>query len=219
MLSVLDLPELLRSRLVSRTFQRASQAKSAWQWQHLRVESHELLAAIVPSSLAGLCRLTLNGRAYPASVNVDAALVALRPLSSLTSLRLVNLPQLTDAGVAHIRGFPTLKSIGLQNCLTLTADALFSLHSPSGLRDVDPDDGKLVNLQTLDLTKYRTLNSNGMLALSWLPHLRELNLRGCRELTDDAMSVINESLGCLQRLDLSFCPLLTDRAILNLATP
>ena len=74
-------------------------------------------------------------------------------------------------------------------------------------------------LERLDLTKYRNFNDRSLhfddAHLESFTSLRQLNLRGCRELTDESMG----RLACLSlhSLDLSFCVQLTSNGMAALA--
>ena len=99
---------------------------------------------------------------------------------------------------------------------TAYLSALSSLWS-----DVRPlyDHRRLVRL---DLTKYRNFRDESLLMFTdrhWhtFGQLRHLNLRGCRELSDDCMGRLANVP--LHSLDLSFCVQLTNKAIKRLSEP
>ena len=162
----------------------------------------------------GLTALTVNGLSFPDTVNVDTLLLPLLPLSSsLTSLRLLNLARLTDAGVLSLRRLcPSLTHLSLHNCLALTPTAVNGLK----VEDLEPAEGEEgrwspATLTSLDLTKYRLANVRTLAQVSSFTALQRLVLRGCRELNDYAVGYVSHCRE-LRELDLSFCVLLTAEA-------
>ena len=64
---------------------------------------------------------------------------------------------------------------------------------------------------------YRLANASTLRGVSSFTHLQRLVVRGCRELTDDAVKPIVDCAE-LRELDLSFCALLTPKSCLGLSS-
>jgi len=199
-LSYCSVMEILHCRSVNRSFHTASLTKCAWKYSHLIVEDEKELQKIsnssnapnIKKSLKFLQILTINGQ-QSCELNDSLLLNILQSVNSLSSFSLLNCPNITDDCCQSIANLlsSSLKSLTLQNCLSLTDRGLSLLQPISE------------NILSLDLTKYRGLTT--LKYLRTFKNLTELNLRGCRGIDENSFGFIN-SLPLIS-LDLSFVPI------------
>jgi len=136
----------------------------------------------------------------------DAGAEAASRLRHLTRLRLDGCHQLTDAAAASISRLSRLRKLGLAWCGLLTDRAAESLAGLGSLAD-------------LDLAGCELLTDSALRHLASLPSLSRLSLGDAHRLTDAGcawLAAAPSSTGAprpIEELDLSGCPLLTDRSL------
>ena len=245
--SLLPLVCVLRFRSLSSHFRRASLYPHSLSSQQLQVASFPLLLAVRPASLQHLPAISINGQTFPADADVDQPIASLLSAlgSSLRRVRLLNLARLSKDGLRQaIRGLRALQQLELQNCLGLGADAAACLTEPGepvtdngskqeaavagGRKTASSSSSSSLSsssvqrgyspstLQSLYLSKWRLLSNASLQPFRQFSSLTALNLRGCRDLNDECVRHLAPLR--LTALDLSFCTLLTDAAVAELAS-
>ena len=150
--------------------------------------------------------------------------------TSLSVMKLANLPRVTDTGVRHFgRGCANAFHIDLSHCTNLTDASMSVLLSHAVyLRELNlagcdkVSDGTLLalqannidSLQWLDLTECISLTDHGVEALGdATPFLQHLSLAGCTGITDEAFKELVFGCQVLEWLSIAYCPQLSDRAL------
>jgi hypothetical protein len=137
----------------------------------------------------------------------DQGLAALPGLPRLRELDLSKSAAVSSAALPHLARFPGLWRLYLGGCERLTAVRLADFAELRHLRLgwnpwlTSAYLNDLPSLHTLSFVmneRFRTLQTAG------LPGLRELSLRGCRELRDEDLAVLN-GLPALESLDCDGC--------------
>jgi Leucine-rich repeat (LRR) protein len=157
---------------------------------------------------------------------LDANLLALSCLKTLTKLSIGGCTSLTDAGLAEIPNLPMLKSFSATNCEALTDRSLAQLANVKGLTalnlqgshritDATPlaFGGSLMELQGIDLSSCSSLTDTGIVALGRLRRLGGVDLGRCTRLTDASIKSLAANLSCLTYLSVAGCALITDLAV------
>eukprot|EP01114_Cavostelium_apophysatum_P008637 TRINITY_DN2126_c0_g1_i1.p1 TRINITY_DN2126_c0_g1~~TRINITY_DN2126_c0_g1_i1.p1 ORF type:complete len:1679 (-),score=453.03 TRINITY_DN2126_c0_g1_i1:53-5089(-) len=180
-----------------------------------------------------LRRIKVSGKA--ATANALCAIAT--SCRSLESAELADCDAVTDIAVQTlVRECPKLTSVAFNCCKSITDDAF-----------QDIADGKLPNLVHLDLTRCLSLNSQtlvriakkcpmlesiclasceelsseALVAVAGCRHLRNVNLSGCKNVTDEVVSAFteNKSLSAfpLQKLNLFNCNKITNACLVDVA--
>ena len=145
----------------------------------------------------------------------------------IATLILQDCQKLTDMSLRHIsEGLPTLKSLNLSFCASITDSGMKCLARMASLRELNlrfcdniSDIGVSylsqgsVGLQSLDLSFCDRVTDSAMAHIaSGLFNLKSLSLAACR-LQDDGVAKISKTLLDLERLSLGQCSRITDRSL------
>ncbi|MEO1496190.1 MAG: hypothetical protein AAFV43_03470 [Planctomycetota bacterium] len=132
----------------------------------------------------------------------DNHLKTVSKLSNLVVLDLAHGPQITDAGLAHLRTLASLKSLALSSCDQITDAGV------KHLRELD-------SLQTLRLLDCHQITDAGLQHLRYFSTLQALSLAACRQLSDAGITHLR-ALRSLHTLNLSYCEQVTDAGLAHL---
>ncbi len=132
----------------------------------------------------------------------DADLVTLaQRLPRLRALLIWESPEVSDQGLAALKGLRDLRLLALQHCDRITDAGLVQLQD-------------IRELQGLELGYCRQVSVEGLASLKGLQHLQHLTLQG--DQIDDAALARIGALEALQSLDLSWCDRITDAGMVHL---
>ena len=109
-------------------------------------------------------------KVYP-STSDDELQDLVRKFPSLRSVDLSNCTQITDAGLAHLRGLTSLENLNLHGCVHITDAGLAHLRG-------------LIFLKDLNLSDCYKITDEGLAHLRGLISLEKLDLSRCYKITD-----------------------------------
>jgi serine/threonine protein kinase len=175
----------------------------------------------------------LDGQAYrlkAASEVSDeqlAHLALLKECSALEAIDLGGCEQITDDGLAHIKGLTALQSLSLEGCCEITDATLVRLKGLSALQALDlsgcyqiTDEGLehlkgIKTLQLLNLARCELITDIGLAHFKGHTGLQSLSLEGCAEITDEGLTAL-KGLTALRTLNLGQCHQITDVGLMPL---
>jgi hypothetical protein len=182
-----------------------------------------------PISGPGLAALAetphLHGLTLSASHISDAALEHLRHVPELEELEL-DRTSITDRGLAHLAPLKALRTLSLEQCEQLTGTGLTSLGLDAPLTNLRltgcsivgdaamEHAGQFRNLTRLWLSD-TAVGDGGLVALSDLEHLENLQLGNCTNVTDEGLLHLTQ-LKRLQYLNVHGCPTVSDEGVARL---
>lgn len=149
-------------------------------------------AAISVSHLGSLKKLYLNG----CRCITDQSLTSLASLSNLEVLGLSMCDLLTDYGMRELIHLEVLAELDLGWCRQL---------SDQGLDTITCQPGRSEHLRSLTLARC-DVTDEGIVFLSRLKVLEEVNLSGCSSLSSSVLGSVLKDLSRLAKLDVSYCP-------------
>ena len=103
---------------------------------------------------------------------------------------------ITDEGLTNLTNLDQIEELSLGWCRLISDD---------GLKILSEQRGRSETLRVLHLARC-AIKDDGLLHLSKLEKLEELDLNGCSKLSGLALSFALEKLPCLSSLDVSYCP-------------
>eukprot|EP00271_Cylindrocystis_brebissonii_P008896 TRINITY_DN23420_c0_g1_i1.p1 TRINITY_DN23420_c0_g1~~TRINITY_DN23420_c0_g1_i1.p1 ORF type:complete len:644 (-),score=106.15 TRINITY_DN23420_c0_g1_i1:715-2646(-) len=183
------------------------------------------------SQLGQLCtQLTTLLLAY--CTVTDASLMALSGCHKLEVLKLANCRDITDAGIFCLAaGCKGLRELSLRWCILVTNLGMaYVAANCTLLRSLDLGNSTKVTSDALESIallpalehlnlEQSEVNYDGLLALSkGCPKLKELDLRGCQNVTDAGVRAICAGVTDLEELALSYCLHITDAALTALSS-
>lgn len=127
-----------------------------------------------------------------------------RSLLSLRTLFLCDLQQLTDASISLLAGIPNLEELHLSGCLQISSSSLIALlHN-------------LEKLQCLNISECSSIFAESLLFLvERMRNLKRFSIASL-EVEDKLLEMVGEYMQRLQWINLEYCRLLTDAAVLRL---
>ncbi|XP_058058999.1 F-box/LRR-repeat protein 14 [Anopheles bellator] len=152
--------------------------------------------------LGGCCNITNTG-----------LLLISWGLKKLRRLNLRSCWHISDHGIGHLAGLsketadgtPALEFLGLQDCQRLSDEAL--RHIAQGL----------TSMRSINLSFCVSVTDSGLKHLARMPHLEELNLRACDNISDIGMAYLTEGCSSIATLDVSFCDKVADQAMVHIS--
>jgi Leucine-rich repeat (LRR) protein len=151
----------------------------------------------------------------------DEAIINISHLTSIEALSLDGCRCLTDRSLAAISNLYELQKLDLSQCDLLTDEGLDHLHdlkylvelslgwcrlvTDTGLNVLTQQPGRSSNLRILRLARC-PITDEGVVHLSRLSALEELDLNGCSSIGSSALGNTLGSLKNLTTLDVSYCP-------------
>lgn len=111
------------------------------------------------------------------SINDEDLLVLVEELRGVAALRFLDLSEnrnVTNAGLARLRGLPQLTGLNLSSCSITN----------TGLKQL----GDLPNLSHLNLSYCNRLSDEALKILEGMHHLKYVNLQGCLSITRAAIT-------------------------------
>ena len=151
----------------------------------------------------------------------DEAIINISHLTSIEALSLDGCRCLTDRSLAAISNFYELEKLDLSQCDLLTDEGLEHLHdleflnelslgwcrlvTDGGLDTLTQQPGRSTTLRILRLARC-PITDQGVVHLSRLTALEELDLNGCSSIGSSALGNTLGSLTNLTSLDVSYCP-------------
>lgn len=136
----------------------------------------------------------------------DCTLKLLRYCQNLRSLDVSHCSKITDSGIEFLRNLQFLTSLNVSSCGDLSDAGIKAVSGLSYLLDLDvggsriTDSGamnlcRITRLTCLHLNECHEIADSGVLAVSqYCKHLIELDLRGCRAVSLDAINKIEKGM-------------------------
>ena len=118
------------------------------------------------------------------------------PYLSLLFGRIYKCDLITDEGLTNLAILDQIEELSLGWCRLISDD---------GLKILSKQRSRSETLRVLHLARC-AIKDDGLLHLSKLEKLEELDLNGCSKLSGLALSFALEKLPCLTSLDVSYCP-------------
>jgi hypothetical protein len=134
----------------------------------------------------------------------DWGLAHLRGLTNLSSLSIVCPKQVTDRGLAHVAELTGLSSLTLWSCDEITDQGLAHLAA-------------LTNLTSLNLFNCGQITDRGMAHIAVLTDLSSLNIGSSKHVTDQGLASL-KALTKLSHLDLSYNTRITGQGLAQLSS-
>lgn len=143
----------------------------------------------------------------------DIGLHALRSHPTLRVLNLRMVEELTDSAMESIASLPHLEIVDLVDVYKLTDRGIESLCAARSLTCIQLG----VEAIDEDIAESTLFTDKSLLALSYLPGLKNLSLISCHHFTDDGMDRFSSTAPSIETLSLVNLGSITDRGIISVA--
>ena len=181
-------------------------AKGCRKLEHLNMGG---LTCVTDESMATITHICRQIRALNIAGCPMVTSVALRSLSSLEDLQILNMKALgcvTDEAMATLMlGSHNMRELDIGGCFNITDTTLSSISCCE-------------RLCILNIEFCKEITDVGIISLiSGCKELRDLNIRGCFNITDTSIISLSQNCTRLERLNLSMCKRITDLSIARIA--